>query len=259
MMDTTGAVIGPLLGLAAYELFNEQIAPVLYLAVIPAVLSVLLVFLVRERPRVRTVRPSVFAGVRRLPGRYWRVVVFLVAFSVVNFPDALLLLRLNDIGFSVAGVVLAYVGYNAVYAVASYPAGLLADRFGRPAVYAVGLVFFVIGYLGLGLATDTLTAWVLIGAYGVFTACYDGVGKAWISTLVGEDLQSSAQGVFQGLTGFAVLAAGLWAGLLWGVDGRLPLLVSGSVGAVFAVALLAYAIRARRLEASSGPGTPPPA
>ena len=56
----------------------------------------------------------------------------LVAFGVVNFPDALLLLRLNEIGFSVAEVILAYVGYNLVYALSSYPAGLLADRIGRP-------------------------------------------------------------------------------------------------------------------------------
>ena len=61
-------------------------------------------------------------------GRYWRVTALLVAFGVVNFPDALLLLRLNEIGFSVVEVILAYVGYNAVYAVSSYPAGLLADR-----------------------------------------------------------------------------------------------------------------------------------
>ena len=244
-LDTVGAVIGPLLGLAGYELFDHQISPVLYLAVIPAVLSVLLIFWVRERPRpaAPSVRRSVFAGARRLPGGYWRVVTFLVAFSVVNFPDALLLLRLNNIGFSVAGVILAYVGYNAVYALASYPAGTLADRFGRPVVYGVGLVFFAVGYLGLGVTTDTTTAWLLIGAYGLFTACYDGVGKAWISTLVGADLQSSAQGVFQGLSGFAVLFAGLWAGLLWGADGRLPLLVSGTVGAVFAAVLLIYAAR----------------
>jgi MFS family permease len=244
-MDTLGAVIGPLLGLAGYELFNHHIKPVLYLAVIPAALSVALIAWVRERPQQTppVARPSMLAGVRRLPGRYWRVVAFLVAFSVANFPDALLLLRLHEIGFSVVGVILAYVGYNLVYAAGSFPAGVLADRFGQPVVYGLGLVFFAVGYLGLGLTTDTTTAWLLIGAYGLFTACYDGVGKAWISTLVVADLQSSAQGVYQGLSGFAVLFAGLWAGLLWGADGRLPLLVSGSVGALFAVALLTAAAR----------------
>jgi len=82
--------------------------------------------------------------------------------------------------------------------------------------------------------------------YGLFTACYDGVGKAWISTIVGAKLQSSAQGVFQGLSGLAVLAAGLWAGFLWGVDGRLPLLISGALGVGFALVLLGAAADRRR-------------
>jgi MFS family permease len=252
-MDTLGAVVGPLLGLAGYELLDHQIAPLLWVAVVPAVLSVALVFLVRETRRVmpRAVRRAVFARVGDLPRRYWRVTVVLVLFGLVNFPDALLLLRLNEIGFSVVEVILAYVTYNAVYAVASYPAGLLADRIPRPAVFGVGLVFFAIGYTGLGLTTDTVAAWLLIGVYGLFTGCTDGVGKAWISSLVGSDLQASAQGVFQGAGGFAVLAAGLWAGFLWGADGRLPLLISGIVGGVFAMGLLAAAIYGRTGTATS--------
>ena len=252
-MDTLGAVVGPLLGLAGYELFDHQIPPLLWVAVVPAVLSVALVFLVRETRRVlpRAERRAVFARVGELPGRYWRVTTALVLFGLVNFPDALLLLRLNEIGFSVVEVILAYVTYNAVYAVVSYPAGLLADRIPRPAVFGVGLVFFAIGYTGLGLTTDTVTAWLLIGVYGLFTGCTDGVGKAWISSLVGSELQASAQGVFQGVSGFAVLAAGLWAGFLWGADGRLPLLISGIVGAVFAVGLLVIGLRAYRTAVSS--------
>jgi MFS family permease len=252
-MDTLGAVAGPLLGLAGYQLLDHQIAPLLWVAVVPAVLSVALVFLVRETRRVlpRVERRAVFARVGDLPRRYWRVTTALVLFGLVNFPDALLLLRLNEIGFSVVEVILAYVTYNAVYAVASYPAGLLADRIPRPAVFGIGLVFFAIGYTGLGLTTDTATAWLLIGVYGLYTGCTDGVGKAWISSLVGSELQASAQGVFQGAGGFAVLAAGLWAGFLWGDDGRLPLLISGIVGGVFAVALLAGAIYGRTGTATS--------
>lgn len=242
-MDTLGAVIGPLLGLAGYELFHHQIRPVLLLAVIPAVLSTLLIAWVRERPRdrPRSPRKAILARTGELPRGYWNVVVFLVLFSVANFPDALLLLRLKQIGFSVVGVILAYVGYNAVYAVASFPAGALADRLGRPVVYGFGLVFFAVSYLGLGSTTNTALAAALIVGYGLFTACYDGVGKAWVSTIVDKELQSSAQGLFQGLSGFAVFAAGLWAGYLWGANGQLPLLISGTVGAVFAVMLLGAA------------------
>ncbi|APE18473.1 MFS transporter [Mycobacterium sp. WY10] len=252
-MDTLGAVVGPLLGLAGYELLDHHIAPLLYIAIVPAVLSVLLVVLVREPRRAvpracpagqersdsgGSRRQPMFRGLRELPRRYWRVTALLVGFGIVNFPDALLLLRLNEIGFGVVEVILAYVGYNLVYALGSFPAGVLADRLPRSVVFGFGLVFFAVGYIGLGMTTDPLAAWLLIAAYGMFTACTDGVGKAWISSLVGGDRQATAQGVFQGASGFAVLAAGLWAGLLWGNDGRLPLLISGIAGACFAVILL---------------------
>ncbi len=248
-MDTLGAVIGPLIGLVGYELLDHQIAPLLYIAIIPAVLSVLLIALVREKPRTgpRPPRPPIMAGVRELPRRFWRVTAVVVGFGLVNFPDALLLLRLNEIGFGVVEVILAYVTYNLVYALASFPAGLLADRLPRSAVFGIGLLFFAIGYIGLGLTDDPVVAWVLIGVYGLFTACTDGVGKAWVSSLADDDHQATAQGVFQGGSGLAILVAGVWAGLLWGADGRLPLLISGVVGGCFAAALLGrWAFRPQR-------------
>ena len=239
-MDTFGAVVGPLLGLLGYQLLDQQIAPLLYVAIIPAVISVLLIALVRspKKDGPRPARTPFLAGIAELPRRFWRVTAVVVGFGLVNFPDALLLLRLNEIGFGVVEVILAYVTYNLVYALGSFPAGILADRLPRPTVFGIGLVFFAVGYIGLGLTTDPVAAWVLIGVYGVFTACTDGVGKAWVSALVGADRQSTAQGVFQGGSGLAILVAGIWAGLLWGADGRLPLLISGVVGGCFAVVLL---------------------
>jgi MFS family permease len=235
-MDTLGAVVGPLIGLAGYEMLDHRIPPLLYIAIVPAVLSVVLVALVRERPRPveRAHRPPLGAALRGLSGRYWRAILLLAAFGVVNFPDALILLRLNDIGFSLAEVILAYVGYNVVYALGSYPAGALADRIPRHAVFGIGMVFFAVGYIGLGLTTHKVAAWLILGLYGLFAACTDGVGKAWISGLVPAELQSSAHGVFQGATGFAVLSAGL----LWGSRGELPLLISGIAGGFFAAILL---------------------
>ncbi len=218
---------------------SHEISPLLYTAIVPAVLSMALVASVQERPRPaeRAHRPPLGAALRGLSGRYWRVVGLLAAFAVVNFPDALILLRLNDIGFSLAEVILAYVGYNVVYALGSYPAGSLADRIPTHAVFGIGMIFFAVGYIGLGLTTDKVSAWLILGLYGLFAACTDGVGKAWISELGPAEQQSSAQGIFQGATGIAVLSAGLWAGLL-GARGQLPLLISGIAGGVFAAILL---------------------
>jgi MFS family permease len=243
--DTAGAVVGPLIGLAGYALLDHRIRPLLVIAVVPAVLSALLVAAIREQPRIAatapdkprpagSVRPP-RPGWRTLPADYRRLVGVLALFSLVNFPDALLLLRLHEIGFTVTGVVAAYVLYNLSYAGLSYPAGLLADRWSRRGVYTAGLACFAVAYLGLGLTESKGAAVALLLVYGGFTALTDGVGKAWISSLVPDSVQGHAQGLFQGAVSAAVLVAGVWAGLAWNGTGALPLLISGAVATVLAL------------------------
>ncbi len=238
--DTAGAVVGPLLALAALQVLDHDLRKVLWVAVVPAVLSVLLVFALREpeRPAVQERQPGSAPSVEALPPAFWRVVVLLGGFSLVNFPDALLLLRLHEIGFSVSLVILAYVAYNAVYAALSYPAGVVSDRLGPRLVIGVGLLVFAVAYAGLGLTEDHLAAWLLLAGYGAFTGLTDGVGKAWVSSLLPRHQQGTGQGVFQGVLGGGVLVAGLWAGFAWGGDGHLPLLVSGAVAGVIGIVVL---------------------
>ncbi|HUR52307.1 MAG TPA: MFS transporter [Mycobacteriales bacterium] len=241
--DTLGAVIGPALGLLLFWLLGHRIRPLLLVAVVPAVLSVLLVGLVREggAPLAKgpPLRGPLAPDVRRL-------VVVLGLFSLVNFPDALLLLRAHDLGLSTTAVIAAYLVYNAVYAGLSYPAGALSDRLPRHLVFAVGLLAFALGYLGLGLVDQGWLVFVLLPLYGGFAACTDGVGKAWVASLAPKEQQGSAQGVFQAVSGGGVLLAGLWAGLAWGDGGTVPLLVSGSVGLLSALLLLAFGSRLSR-------------
>ena len=244
--DTAGAVVGPAIGLGLYELLDHRLRPLLVIAVVPAVLSVLLVAAVREAPVRPVTRPAVeVAAPAQLSPRLRRLIALLTLFGLVNFPDALLLLRAHEIGLSTGGVIAAYVVYNAVYAAGAYPAGALSDRLPRHRVYALGLALFAVGYVGLGLVDTPWLVFVLLPLYGGFAACTDGVGKAWVSTLAADSRQAGAQGLFQALTGGAILVAGLWAGLAWNGTGVLPLLVSGTVAAVLSIGLL---LGGRRLE-----------
>lgn len=246
--DSLGAVIGPLLGLAALAATGGDVRAAMWWAVVPAVLSVLLVLLVRERRRPPAAAPAPRPPRERLisrsplPRPFWRVTALLVAIAAVNFPDALLLLRVMDLGFSTTEVVLAYVAFNLVYTLAAYPAGALADRWPPAVVYAVGLLAFAVGYLGLGMVDGGPAVFVLIAVYGLFPAFTDGVGKAWVSSLVPDEHRGRAQGVFQALNNGAVFTAGLWAGLLWTAGdgaGTVPLAISGIAALVGMVVLLA--------------------
>lgn len=282
--DTVGAIIGPLLGLAILSATGGNISTALWIAVIPAVISVLLILPVHEdRPAPhlagRHGRPSdvvgaggslddpdtsVPAGVAepperrhafgvegtpdsdvakpRLPRQVRTVAALLGLFAVVNFPDALVLLRLTEVGFGASALMGAYALFNLANALIAYPAGALSDRWPRPRVFAVGLICFAVGYLGLGLADTPGLMVPLLIAYGGFAGITEGVGRAWISSLAPPEARGHAQGLYQGLTGAGVLVAGLWAGLLWqsgAGNGTLPLMISGSVALVAAAGLLA--------------------
>jgi MFS family permease len=254
MGDTIGAVIGPLIALAALGALGGNVRAALWWAVVPAVLSTLLTFLVVEKRRTAadsdpasddtTPAPAARAiaiGKSPLPREFWRVCIVLVGIAVVNFPDALLLLRVSELGFTTTQVVLAYVVYNIVYTLGSYPAGAWSDRLPRPLVYGVGLLAFGAAYAGLAAVGHSGWVFVLMAVYGVFPAFTDGVGKAWISHLVPDEHRGRAQGVFQSLTNGAVFVAGLWAGLTWTLGpggGVIPLAVSGVAGLVAALALI---------------------
>ena len=236
--DTAGAVVGPLIGLGLYELVGQQFGPLLWIAIVPAVLSVGLVFLIRERPHPHP-RSEGSWSVRGLPHRYWRLIGLIAVFGVVNFPDTLLLLRAKDLGLGFAGVVAVYVLYNLTYALLSYPAGVVSDRLSRRVVFAVGLVVFSVTYLGFGLTTTPAWVWLLLPLYGAYTALTDGVSRAWVTDLVPAQERGTALGIHAAVTGVGLLIAGVWAGLAWHGTGHVPFIASGIVVAILAVTLLA--------------------
>lgn len=237
--DTTGAVIGPLLALYLLAHFDGDLRKVMWWAVVPAVISVLLTYFVRETRTQTQPRPN---RSERAPlgEKFWAIATPLIAVALINVPDTLLLLRVSEIGASTTQIVLAYIGFNLVYVLAAYPAGALSDRIAPHKVYALGLVAFSLTYLALA-NMKTVNGWlfVVVAAYGFFPAFTDGIGKSMISKQVSHSVHGRAQGVFQSLTGVAILVAGLWFGALWDLGaggGSVPAMLA-AVGSAIAAAL----------------------
>jgi len=235
--DTAGAVCGPLIGLGLYELVGQEFQPLLWIALVPALISVAFVFVIRERPHPRGPAEPGWS-LERLPRRYWRVIGFLALFAIVNFPDSLLLLRAKDLGLGFAGVVFVYVVYNVSYAALSYPAGVVSDRLNRRVVFGAGLGCFSVAYLGFGLTSTPVWLWLLFPVYGAYTALTDGVSRAWVADLVPGDQRGTALGLHAAVSGVGLLIAGVWAGLAWRDTGHGPFVVSGATAAGLAVVLL---------------------
>jgi MFS family permease len=244
--DTTGAVIGPILALLLLSAFNGNIRDVLWIAVIPAVLSTVAVLFIKDQDPSTKRMPKLTRAettpmnTQKLSPTVTRLIWILAFFALANFPDALLILHLSQDGFGITEVIGMYLIFNIAYAALNFPFGMLADRLKPQHVYALGLLCFAIAYGGLALTHDRTISVILIVIYGGFSAANDVVGKSWVSKLAADHQQLTVQSRLQGLSGFGILFAGIWAGMAWGLgsgSGVVPLLISGCFGLVAAVVL----------------------
>jgi MFS family permease len=238
--DNIGAVIGPGIALIALAMLDGDVRAVAMWALIPAIISGLLTLFIRENfVKPKKVEVKVKVKHPPLPAPLKKSITILVLIQLTNIPDALLLLRLYDIGFSTQGVVLSYMLFSAVTVLAAYPGGAIADKYSPRIVYSVGLVAFAAAYATLGLTQNHTVALIALAFYGLFPALTDGVGKAWIAGLSEANHRGRAQGVYQASMNFAILGAGIWGGALWSKgDIQWPLVVA-AIGALIASIVLA--------------------
>lgn len=245
--DNFGAVVGPLLAIGGLWLLDGDVRAVAQWALIPALLSGLLTLFIKEKfvkkiKVAKAVREKVL-----LSTSVKKTISILVIIQLTNIPDALLLLRLHDIGLSTTMVVLAYAFANLIATLAAYPAGIIADKFSPQIVYIFGLLTFAITYCTLGLTQNHVLAFMTLGLYGFFGALTDGVGKSWIAKLSQPEHRGRAQGVYQAAMNFAILGAGIWGGALWSRGTHeLPLVFAG-LGAALGAAYFAFDLFGKRL------------
>ena len=219
-LDTVGAVAGPLLAILFMALLANDIRAVLWIAVIPAFIAVaILVFGVEEpqiaRPERHVRSPIRFAELRDVGAAYWGLVLIGTVLSVARFSEAFLVLRADDVGLSLALVPVVMVVMSVAYTLSAYPAGVLSDRVDRRAVIVMGL--FVLIAADLVLARATGFGLVLVGAalWGLHMGLTQGLLAAMVADATPDRIRGTAFGVFHMVTGLALLAASLIAGLLW--------------------------------------------
>ena len=240
-LDTVGAVLGPAVAIVAMLWFAENFRTVFWLAVVPAAASVaLLVFGVREPERSREEKvgqvPIALADIKRLSGRYWWVVGVAAVMTLARFSEAFLVLRAHSVAMALSWIPLVMVVMSIVYAIVSYPAGVLVDRGRQRALLAGGLVTLIVA--DVVLARAGTVAHVLGGTavWGVHMGLTQGVLSALIARTAPADLRGTAFGLFNLVSGLALLAASALAGWLWDVYGPTLTFYAGAVFSMLALA-----------------------
>ena len=251
-LDTIGAFAGPLLAILLMWLYANDIKAVFWFAVIPAFLAMaFMIFGVQEPdrpPGLRQVKsPLSREELKRLGNGYWSVVAVATVFTLARFSEAFLLLKAQSVGLPIMLVPAVMVVMNLVYALAAYPAGVLSDNRGRGTILVVGLSFLIIADLVLAFSSGVAGVMIGVALWGLHMGFTQGLLTTLIADTAPAELRGTAFGMYNLLTGLALLAASIIAGALWDWIGPQATFLTGA--AITAVSLVGFVLLGGRASA----------
>lgn len=236
-LDTIGAFLGPLIAIGLMWLTANHFQAVFWIAVIPAFLSFALIALVvREPDRPQGLRrvkmPLSRQELGRLGATYWWVVIVAAVFTLARFSEAFLVLKAQAIGLPLMLVPAVLVAMNIAYALSAYPVGVLADKADRMTLLIVGLILLVVADIVLAFSTGLLGVGIGVVLWGLHMGFTQGLLAALVADASPPELRGTAFGMFNLVTGMALLAASVIAGGLWDAVGPQGTFIAGAAFSV---------------------------
>lgn len=220
-MDTLGAMLGPLAALLFISFYPGNYTALFLIAFFPGALAVTLTFLLKEEKSDR--KASVLSENFFSFISYWKIssheykklVSGLLFYTLINSSDVFLLLMIKHLGHSDTIVISIYMFYNFVYAVFSYPAGMLADKFGLKNIFISGVLLFAMVYSGISTSPELPLIFLLFFVYGIYSASTESISKAWITNISKKEDTATALGFFNSFASLFTMLASFIAGFLW--------------------------------------------
>jgi MFS family permease len=241
--ENAGSFSGPILTVLLFYAWELDFRTVFYLAFIPGLLALLALSLVRERhPSIRR-QTNPIREATRLPAEYWRFLIVIAIFSIGNSSNAFLILQVQDVGGSVLLTTLVYAAFNLVAALVAYPAGYLADKWGKKALLFGTFMVALTVYSGLALTRVFAATIAIFVVYGLYEGTFRSSGRMIASELAPEELRASAIGWFSMTAGLCQLIANLIAGALWDSLGHAAAFTYGATASAAGLTALTFLLR----------------
>ena len=250
--DTAGAMLGLLIALlvtwlaqqSELELSRRTFQTVVLVSLIPAFLAVVALALGARDVAVKGRQKAPKISMKGLGRPFLVFMVIAGVFDLGNSSDAFLVLRAQERGLNVLGILGMLVTFNLVYALVSTPAGSLSDRLGRRTLIVGGWLLYAAVYLGFALASAAWQVWLFYILYGIYYGAAYGTAKAMIADLVPVELRGTAFGTYNAVLGILDFPASLIAGVLWsgafgwgGFGPAAPFFFGGSLALIAALAM----------------------
>ena len=241
-LDTFGAVLGPLFALIYLAYYPANYKILFLIAFLPGALAIAFTFFIKEKKKEQIEQKTKTRFLdfikywKTSPGNYKKLVIGLLIFTLFNSSDVFLLLKIKEAGYNDTTVIGMYIFYNLIYALFSYPLGILADKIGMKKIFVSGLLLFALTYIGMAYAESKLMFFSLFFLYGIYAAATEGIAKAWITNICEKNKTATAIGTYTAFQSIATLFASTLAGFIWFQFGAsLTFLISGVIAILVAI------------------------
>ncbi|EOJ9612821.1 MFS transporter [Serratia nevei] len=232
-LDTVGAFLGPLLAVGLMLLWHNDFRAIFWVAAIPAALAIALLFFGLKEPAAaithKRTYPITRANLRLLGRGYWWVVGIGAVFTLARFSEAFLVLKAQQGGTPLALIPLVMVAMNLVYACSAYPFGKLSDRMSHEGLLKAGLLVLIAADLVLALSDHWGGVLFGVALWGVHMGMTQGLLAAMVAHTAPAHLRGTAFGMFNLISGVALLLASLGAGTLWELFGSASTFYAGAL------------------------------
>lgn len=255
-LDTVGAFAGPLLAMLFLWLWAGDIRAVLWIAVVPAALAVLLLAVGVDEPAQNAAAGGAAAAPRlrtllALPRAFWLLMLLAALFSLARLSEAFLVLRAQELKLGLMWIPLVMIVMSVVYSLSSYPAGIWASRVGRHAMLMASLLALAAAEAALAWLPEGAGLWTGVALWGLHMGLSQGGLSAWVAELAPADQRATAFGVFHFITGLSQLVGGGLTGWVWTRHGSAAAFMAGGAWALVALVTLLSASRRSRVPAQA--------
>jgi MFS family permease len=243
MLDTIGAFLAPLAAIVLLMTFTEDLRMVMWIAVIPAAICMVILILGVEEPKNlvskrKTGFPLKKENIKKLTKPFWIVVISASFLTMARFSDAFMLLKARDVGLSIGWIPVVLVVMNFVYALSAYPVGIISDRIPREKILIAGVVILIVANSILAYANSIWLVMLGTAIWGLHMGVTQGLLAAMVTDRAPAELRGTAYGLFNLFCGIAMLIASVSGGALWDHFGAKATFVSGVGFAVIALIFL---------------------
>jgi MFS family permease len=225
LMDTVGAIAGPLTALWLLQATHHNYRAVFLWTLLPGMIAVLSFWLlVREHPFEARKKVSFVHGLRTLPRNFREFLLGVGVFGSGDFSHTLLILYASRMLAPVHGAARAaslavglYTLHNVFYAGSAYASGWVSDHVPhRKAILAGG--YALAGVTAIWLTTTPESLWLLGGLFvlaGIYVGTEEALEDSLAAELVPKEQHGMAFGTLAAVNAVGDFLSSMMVGFLW--------------------------------------------